>query len=173
MHFNLKPMLMQNHMKQADVASATRETMMNSSPVFCTSPVGSVDLCQECPSPDEIYCFDLRCFVQPLPVITSQMLQTLADDTESDNESVFEAINKAEQFPRNAGQTAILSDCYKPQSKPKVSKQKLNGSMFVSVTPPILAEKQSMPFDHFNESDACEDGTCTVTTPLSKERKVH
>jgi hypothetical protein len=45
--------------------------------------------------------------------------------------------------------------------------------MFVSVTLPILAEKQRMQFDHFNESDACENGTCTVTTPLSKKRKLH
>jgi hypothetical protein len=38
-----------------------------------------------------------------------------------------------------------------------------------SQTPPILAEKQRMQFDHFNKSDACEDVTCTVTTPLSKQ----
>jgi hypothetical protein len=27
---------------------------------------------------------------------------------------------------------------------------------FVPVTPPILAEKQCMQFDHFNKSDACD-----------------
>ncbi len=40
---------------------------------------------------------------------------------------------------------------------------------FVPVTPPILAEKQRMLFDQFNKSEACEDVTCTVTTPLSKQ----
>jgi hypothetical protein len=156
-------------MEEADVASATHQTMMNVSPNVCASPGGSVDLCHECPSPDEYHCFDLRCFVQPSAVITSQMLQSLADNTKSDNKSVSDVIKNAKRFPRNGLQTALpCIDCnrYMAQSKPEVAKQNLNTCMCVPKTPLILgAKKQSMP------SYACKDGS--VTTPLAKKRKLH
>ena len=56
---------------------------------------------------------------------------------------------------------------YNPTARNRNQSQRFQ--KFVPVTPPILAEKQRMQFDHFNKSDACEDVTCTVTTPLSKQ----
>jgi hypothetical protein len=58
-----------------------------------------------------------------------------------------------------------------PRYDPIARHLKYNQSVpiFVLVTPPILAEKQRMQFDHCNKSDACKDVTCTVTTPLSKQ----
>ena len=177
-NFNSGASLMLSHMEHADVASidsATSQLIMTSSPAVCSSPVGSVNLCQECPSPDELHCFDLRCFVQPLPVITSQMLEALADDIEYVNETVSNSFNKDNQCPRHARQTEIsLINCSKPQSKQNVSNPKSNESMSVSVSPPsIHSEKQNMPFVHSNESYACDHGTCTAPTPLAKKRKLH
>ena len=162
---------MQQHMEQADTTSASRQTIIDSSPGVCTSPSCSVGSCRECPSPDEFHCFDLRSFVQPLPVITSPMLQTLADDTDSDKECVSTAITEAGQLPRNARQTSILLiDCKKPQSKPSVA-EKFHESMSVCSTPLIILKTQSMSFDQLCESPVCIDGT--VTSPLSKKRKIH
>ncbi len=56
---------------------------------------------------------------------------------------------------------------YNPTARNRNQSQRFQ--KFVPVTPPILAEKQRMQFDHVNKSDACEDVTCTVTTPLSKQ----
>ena len=165
-------------MERGDVASgdsATSQSIMTSSPVVCSSPVGSVNLCQECPSPDEFHCFDLRCFVQPLPVVTSQMLQALADNTEYVNEAVSNSFKEDNQSQLHAGQTELsLSNCSKPQSKQNVFKPKSNKSMSVSVSPPsIHSEKANMPFVHSNESYASDHGTYTAPTPLAKKRKLH
>jgi hypothetical protein len=85
------------------------------------------------------------------------MLQTLADNTKFDHKSVCET----KQFHAMRGNLR-----YYPIARNLNQSQRFQ--KFVSVTPPILAEKQRMQFDHFNKSDACEDVTCTVTTPLSK-----
>ncbi len=113
-------------------------------------------MCQECLELNEFHkflCFNLRCFVQPLPVITLQMLQTLADNTKFDHKSVCETIDKAKQFHAMRGNSR-----YYPIARNLNQSQRFQ--KFVSVTPPILAKKQRMQFDYFNKSDACEDVTC-------------
>jgi hypothetical protein len=57
----------------------------NSSPVACTTT--EARLSPEWPSPAEFNCFDLRCYVQPMPIITAAMMQHLAADVSDDNTS--------------------------------------------------------------------------------------
>ena len=63
------------------------------SPVACTTT--SACLSSECPSPDEFYCFDIRCYVTPLPVITAITLPQIAADAPDDNTSTFERTDTA------------------------------------------------------------------------------
>ena len=68
-----------------DDAGCTTQPKETASPVAST--ITSVRLLQGELSPDEFDCFDLRCYVQPVPVITGAIFQKLAADTSDDNNS--------------------------------------------------------------------------------------
>ena len=86
-HIMPKPMKPDNDVRRA------KQLRGILSPVACTTT--SACFSSECPSPDEFYCFDIRCYVTPLPVITAITLPQIAADAPDDNTSTFRRTDTA------------------------------------------------------------------------------
>ncbi len=84
-------------------AGCTEQPKDTASPV--ASNITSERWPQEKLSPDDFDCFNLRCYVQPIPVITIAMFQKLAADA-SDNNNSSGVLTIADAFAKSQSSIA-------------------------------------------------------------------
>ncbi len=141
----------------------------------CASPVAStitsVRLLQGELSPDEFDCFDLCCYVQPVPVITGAIFQKLAADA-SDNDNSAEVQTVADVLPNDRVTLPNSSTCSFSWQLSQLSKAKLQEGSIVASS---ARETMITTFDgacHRSRS-LCSSTSTNTSRTVAKKRKTH